>query len=79
MTPAVIRRIVMANPSCIMLKHEDWPGLDKISTLRRHSCLDAQRKPGAILSKTARNEVNYLLRRFARHDERARVKSLLDV
>src|SRR5256885_14818276 len=31
MTPAVIRRIVMDNPSCVMLKHEDWPGLEKIS------------------------------------------------
>jgi 4-hydroxy-tetrahydrodipicolinate synthase len=34
MTPNVIRRIVMENPSCVMLKHEDWPGLEKISTLR---------------------------------------------
>jgi len=34
MTPGVIRRIVNDNPSCFMLKHEDWPGLDKISTLR---------------------------------------------
>lgn len=35
MTPDVIRRIVMDLPSCAMLKHEDWPGLEKISTLRR--------------------------------------------
>jgi 4-hydroxy-tetrahydrodipicolinate synthase len=35
MTPGVIRRIVADNPSCIMLKHEDWPGLKKISTLRK--------------------------------------------
>jgi 4-hydroxy-tetrahydrodipicolinate synthase len=34
MTPNVIRRIVTENPSCVMLKHEDWPGLDKITTLR---------------------------------------------
>jgi len=34
MTPAVIRRIVSENPSCVMLKHEDWPGLEKITTLR---------------------------------------------
>jgi 4-hydroxy-tetrahydrodipicolinate synthase len=34
MTPGVIRRIVMDNPSCVMLKHEDWPGLEKISALR---------------------------------------------
>jgi 4-hydroxy-tetrahydrodipicolinate synthase len=34
MTPAVIRRIATDNPACWFLKHEDWPGLDKISTLR---------------------------------------------
>ncbi|TIP98841.1 MAG: dihydrodipicolinate synthase family protein, partial [Mesorhizobium sp.] len=34
MTPAVIRRIVTDNPACFMLKHEDWPGLEKISALR---------------------------------------------
>jgi 4-hydroxy-tetrahydrodipicolinate synthase len=34
MTPGVIRRIVTEVPSCAMLKHEDWPGLDKISALR---------------------------------------------
>ena len=34
MTPAVIRRIAQDNPSCVMLKHEDWPGLEKISQLR---------------------------------------------
>jgi len=34
MTPAVVRRIVTELPSCVMLKHEDWPGLDKISALR---------------------------------------------
>jgi len=34
MTPGVIRRIVTENASCVMLKHEDWPGLEKISTLR---------------------------------------------
>ena len=34
MTPAVIRRIVDELPSCVMLKHEDWPGLEKISALR---------------------------------------------
>src|ERR1700724_2269696 len=165
MTPAVIRRIVMENPSCIMLKHEDWPGLDKISALRsyeregsmrhisifcgnggifldfevergadgemtgecfpdmlldlvRHTAAgrrdashdlcdahlpltryeqqpsiglavrtyvlmsrgilasDTQRRPATSLSKAARDEVNYLLRRLARHDERARLTSL---
>jgi 4-hydroxy-tetrahydrodipicolinate synthase len=35
MSPKVIRQIVQDNPSCVMLKHEDWPGLDKISELRK--------------------------------------------
>jgi len=34
MTPGVIRRIITENASCVMLKHEDWPGLEKISALR---------------------------------------------
>jgi 4-hydroxy-tetrahydrodipicolinate synthase len=34
MTPNVIRRVITDNPSCVMLKHEDWPGLEKISALR---------------------------------------------
>src|ERR1700687_162098 len=163
MTPGVIRRIVNENASCVMLKHEDWPGLEKISTLRgferdgsmRHISIlcgngglfldfeverggdgamtgycvpemlidvvrftaagqrdaahdifdahlplvryeqqpgiglavrkyvlmsrgvlasDMQRRPGAMLSKTARDEIDYLLCRLARHDGRARLK-----
>ena len=34
MTPDVIRRIVTDLDACVMLKHEDWPGLDKITALR---------------------------------------------
>lgn len=34
MTPAVIRKVIMDAPSCVMLKHEDWPGLEKITALR---------------------------------------------
>ncbi len=30
----MIRRIHTDNPSCWFLKHEDWPGLEKISQLR---------------------------------------------
>ena len=36
-TPAVILKIVANHPSCVMLKHEDWPGLAKISALRAAS------------------------------------------
>ena len=162
MTPGVIRRIAMDNANCVMLKAEDWPGLEKISTLRKwqsegslkpmsilvangglfldfemergadgsntgyafpemlidvvrwskagerdraHDLFDAhlpllryeqqpgaglavrkyvlmkrgilahdaQRKPGASLSATAKAEVDYLLQRLARVDGRARV------
>lgn len=34
MSPGVIRRIINDLPSCVMVKHEDWPGLEKISQLR---------------------------------------------
>jgi 4-hydroxy-tetrahydrodipicolinate synthase len=34
MTAGVIRRIVSDIPSVVMLKAEDWPGLEKITTLR---------------------------------------------
>lgn len=35
MAPAVIATIVRRLPTCMMLKHEDWPGLAKIGALRR--------------------------------------------
>jgi len=35
MSPNVIQRIITDNPACVMLKHEDWPGLEKITVLRR--------------------------------------------
>jgi 4-hydroxy-tetrahydrodipicolinate synthase len=162
MTAGVIGRIVAANSSCVMLKAEDWPGLEKITALRtamaqgslrpisimvangglfldvemargadgsntgyafpemlidvvrlskagrrdeaqdmfdahlpllryeqqpgvglavrkyvlmRRGLLahDAQRKPGAMLSATAKAEVDYLLGRLARIDPRAKL------
>jgi len=162
MTPGVIRRIVSEHASCVMLKAEDWPGLEKISQLRaweaegalkrisilcgngglfldfemqrgadgamtgyafpdmlvelvklakagerdraqdlfdahlpmiryeqqqgvglavrKHVLMrrgiiasEAQRKPGSALSGKALAEVEYLLRRLARHDARARL------
>jgi 4-hydroxy-tetrahydrodipicolinate synthase len=35
--PKVIDRIVRDVPTCVMLKHEDWPGLSKITALRASS------------------------------------------
>jgi 4-hydroxy-tetrahydrodipicolinate synthase len=36
-SPSVILKIVEDCPTCVMLKHEDWPGLEKISALRAAS------------------------------------------
>src|SRR6202166_3891643 len=49
MTPGVIRRIIQDNPSCQMLKHEDWPGLEKINTLRGFQ-KDGSMRPISILT-----------------------------
>jgi 4-hydroxy-tetrahydrodipicolinate synthase len=48
-TPQVIRKIVMDSPSCVMLKHEDWPGLEKISALRGFQ-KDGSLRPLSILT-----------------------------
>jgi len=48
MTPKVISEIVRELPSCKMLKHEDWPGLEKISTLRGFQA-DGSMRPISIL------------------------------
>ena len=31
---SVIERVAAACPTCVMLKHEDWPGLDKLTAVR---------------------------------------------
>ena len=38
----------MDYPSCVMLKHEDWPGLEKISALRAFQ-KDGSLRPLSIL------------------------------
>ena len=48
MMPQVIREIVCDNPSCAMLKHEDWPGLEKISALRAFQA-EGSMRPISIL------------------------------
>jgi 4-hydroxy-tetrahydrodipicolinate synthase len=53
MTPAVIRRIVMENPACAFLKHEDWPGLEKISTLRGYEKDGSMRRLPILIGNNA--------------------------
>lgn len=40
---SVILKIVETCPTCVMLKHEDWPGLEKIADLRAASDAGARR------------------------------------
>lgn len=49
MTPNVIRKVACEHSSCVMLKHEDWPGLEKISALRAFQA-DGSMKPLSILT-----------------------------
>jgi 4-hydroxy-tetrahydrodipicolinate synthase len=42
--PALIRRIIDTMPTCVMLKHEDWPGLAKLSWLREKSATNGMRR-----------------------------------
>jgi len=48
MSVGVIRRILSEHASCVMLKHEDWPGLEKISALRAAQA-SGDLKPVSIL------------------------------
>ncbi|MBY6200892.1 dihydrodipicolinate synthase family protein [Maritalea mobilis] len=43
MSPKVCLQIFAENPTCVMLKHEDWPGLEKITTLRNAEADGARR------------------------------------
>jgi 4-hydroxy-tetrahydrodipicolinate synthase len=53
MTPAVIRRIAADNASCVMLKHEAWPGLEKISQLRAWEKEGAMRRLAILTGNNA--------------------------
>ena len=53
MAPGVIRRIVMDNASCVMLKHEDWPGLEKISALRGYERDGSMRRISILTGNNA--------------------------
>ena len=42
-SPSVILQIIEECPTCVILKYEDWPGLEKISALRKASDDGARR------------------------------------
>ena len=64
MTPGVIRRIIQDNPSCQMLKHEDWPGLEKISALRGFE-KDGSMRPNSIMTGTGALFLDFEMERGA--------------
>ena len=48
MSTAVILRILQSSPRCVMLKHEDWPGLAKLAALRAASDKGEIRRPSIL-------------------------------
>src|SRR6185436_1126237 len=44
MAPSVIARIVAAHPSCKIVKHEEWPGLEKLTALKNLMADGSMRK-----------------------------------
>jgi 4-hydroxy-tetrahydrodipicolinate synthase len=44
MAPSVIARIVANHPSCKMVKHEEWPGLEKLTALKNLMADGSMRK-----------------------------------
>lgn len=49
MSTAVVLRILANSPHCVMLKHEDWPGLAKLSAVRQ-AIAQGKQKPLSILT-----------------------------
>src|SRR3954466_7508437 len=43
MSAALVRRIAEVCPNMVVLKHEDWPGLDKITAIRAQEATGARR------------------------------------
>lgn len=51
--PSVITEVVKTLPSCVMLKHEDWPGLAKIAALRAASVRGEMRRISILVGNGA--------------------------
>ncbi len=64
MSPSVIRCIVEAHPSCVMLKAEEWPNLEKISAVR-HFTQEGRMRPISILTGNGGVFVDFEMERGA--------------
>lgn len=64
MTPQVLCRIVTENPNCVMLKLEDWPGLEKISAVRALE-REGRMRPTSVLTGNGGIFVDFELERGA--------------
>ncbi len=77
----VVRYASLFDAHLPLLRYEQQPGVGlamRKYILMRRGLLKtpAQRKPGAALSPRARDDVEHLLSRVARHDDRARLPKL---
>ena len=79
-----ILQIVDENPTCVMLKHEDWPGLDKISALRAACDAGARRisilcgNGGQFLPEEVMRGADGAMTGFAFPEMMARVVAAID-
>jgi 4-hydroxy-tetrahydrodipicolinate synthase len=64
MSPSAIRRIVEAHPSCVMLKAEEWPNLEKITAVRRFT-QEGRMRPISILTGNGGVFVDFEMERGA--------------
>ena len=64
MSPSVIRRLVEAHPSCVMLKAEEWPNLEKITAVRRFT-QEGRMRPISILTGNGGVFVDFEMERGA--------------
>jgi len=84
MSAQTILQIVDDNPTCVMLKHEDWPGLDKISALRAASDAGARRisilcgNGGQFLPEEVLRGADGAMTGFAYPEMMARVVAAID-
>ncbi len=64
MSPSVIRRLVEAHPSCVMLKAEEWPNLEKITAVCRFT-QEGRMRPISILTGNGGVFVDFEMERGA--------------
>src|SRR6476620_11651136 len=78
MAPSVIKRIVQDNPSCKMVKHEEWPGLEKLTALKNMMTNGMRRGADGANTGYAYPEMLVQLVKLIKSGERAAAHDLFD-